>query len=1081
MRISRRLFLGGAGATASAAAFGQVPTAGGNAPPGTAVRLNRPQLPLLRSGDAVVAGGSLAGVALALDLAGHGRKVILVESRTYLGREICACLRPWLPAGERPPGVLESAAFADRGGSEVPLKMDHVKLALEDAVLSAGIDLLYGCFPVALCAGGLVVANKSGRQVVQSALIVDATETAVVARCAGAAFEAAPGRARYRRTLEYDDAGECAPGEFAVPSRLQLADDRVIFRRGYRGGGHLQVEFALDLPVGEYTHESWMAREIEARRRSFALAVYLASHHPAFRKAFLAHASYELDGPATARMAGPAPEWARRLPPLETHERMDVAAFATPLPGVWCLEAARLSGGQAASFSEPAAKLRLGEALSQALRAAGKRAISPGPFSPPSVRAQNVLTGMEVSELDCPQPGRAYTMTAVEAADVPVVREVDVLVAGGGTSGATAAAVAAGEGVRTLVLEMNPALGGTGTIAGVDSYWFGRQVGFAARLDARVRTAERSIGYEPGKSPHPKWNIEAKMHTLLEQVSGAGAAILFRTIVAGSIVERGNRVRGVLAATPYGLRAVLAKVVIDATGDGDVAAFAGAEFVAHSAMNHVGMWHNFAQFQRPGRNMNHFTSSVEIANIEDCNRAILAGRRRGGDCHDHGIYVAPRESRHILGDAVLTLTDLLRQRAWPDVVSIHYGNSDMKGKPTSQWMLTGLIPPNLDGEISYRMTVPKGIENVLVAGKAFSATHDALAGVRFQADLENLGGTLALAAAKAVKENRTPRDIDVSELQRRLVREGVLPETILTRRLAPCRHSRDRLRELVAAMLSDRPLLAYQREFAEHALRQQIPFVEVCACGPRAVPLLIEALEAHPAHRLLIAQALAHCGSKAGVEVLVAELERSLADRLPPRANNILHANLPPDQGAMPDTAYLLYCLGLARDRRALPVWRRVAGLLRPEEQQFRSRTESPYHYVDAVCYGAERLGDPAAIPILESLHSHSLLRDQNTQKGFQVDFMLERRAMLELAIARALARCGSAKGYAILIAYLDDNRACLAEHAHLNLVRLSGQDWGMQRASWEKWLVIAKSNLEPCPLIEDLDVVFEREILVSV
>ena len=61
------------------------------------VTLDRQALPILHISDAVVIGGSLAGVAAALTLARAGRRVALVESRTYLGREITATLRPWIP------------------------------------------------------------------------------------------------------------------------------------------------------------------------------------------------------------------------------------------------------------------------------------------------------------------------------------------------------------------------------------------------------------------------------------------------------------------------------------------------------------------------------------------------------------------------------------------------------------------------------------------------------------------------------------------------------------------------------------------------------------------------------------------------------------------------------------------------------------------------------------------------------------------------------------------------------------------------------------------------------------------------
>jgi ribulose 1,5-bisphosphate synthetase/thiazole synthase len=1067
MAVTRRNFLQASGIAATAAVS---PLAAqqdaGTAEVPLAVQLPPLELPVLRTAEVVVCGGSFAGVSVALELTRAGRKVLLIESRTYLGREIGAHLRPWLPATDpaSTPELIRSFAPTIAAGAETPLWMDKVKLAVEDAVLQAGVGLLYASFPVGLHRDGLVIANKSGRQVIRCEALVDATETAMIARLAGASFESAPASARYHRTIEYDGAGELSPWEIRVPRELELAGG-VQVHQGYRGAGHVLLEFTMDLPVGAFDYSSWMKREIEARKRTFRLAAWLAANHPAFAKAYLAHTSYELAGPLGAALAG--------------RPGRGLQSFETPVRGVWCLEGARLSSAEQRAFEGPIGRTKLGQVFAKAFLESGASAQRGESFQ---VRAEtgSAPGQYEVREWPAPQPGRRYDRVSASPTAVPVVRDVDVLVAGGGTSGATAAIVAAREGMRTVVTDMNPGLGGTGTIAGVDSYWFGRQVGYSARMTERVAEVHKSIGLPEGKGRHDKWNIEAKMFAQLKEAESAGVDVCFRALTFATVVEQGNRVRGAIAATSYGLLGVLAKVVIDASGDGDLAAFAGAEFVCQSAMDHIGMWHNFAQFVKPGRNANHFTSSVEISNIEDCTRAMLAGRRRGKDCHDHGIYIAPRETRHITGDVTLTLTDLLRHRAWSDVINIHYGNSDMKGKATSQWLSSGLIPPNLDAEISYRMLLPKTLENILIAGKAFSATHDGLAGARFQADLENLGGVVALAAAKAVKEKRSPRNIDVRELQVRLVKEGVLPQSVLTRTLKARRYSDDQLRGLVKAMLADMPLLGYQETYEDEALDKAIPFVEVCTAGPRVVPFLLEALEARPSRSILLAQALALCGSTAGVPLLIEQIERSLrsADRLPPLTRKILHANIPPDQGAMPDAAYLLYSLGMVPDARALRLWSMVADLLSPTPEQFRSRTESPFHYVDAVCYGAERLGSRDALPILAKMHSHELLRNQRMLTGFQADYLVERQAMLELGIAKAMARCGGQKGYEVLIDYLDDNRAALAEQAHLNLCRITGVNYGFDRASWLRWLEKQNGTFELRPLRVDLDAWYEPEIL---
>ncbi|SEN78767.1 hypothetical protein SAMN05444955_1244 [Lihuaxuella thermophila] len=116
-------------------------------------------------------------------------------------------------------------------------------------------------------------------------------------------------------------------------------------------------------------------------------------------------------------------------------------------------------------------------------------------------------------------------------------------------------------------------------------------------------------------------------------------------------------VKGAVAAPRWGPFAFLSDVLLDATGDGDAAAFAGANYVYGSERDHTVMWYSLAQFEKPGRTRNNFTSMVDVSNIEDYTRAILAGRRRGGVLHDHGVYVATRESRHMVGDVIMTLAD----------------------------------------------------------------------------------------------------------------------------------------------------------------------------------------------------------------------------------------------------------------------------------------------------------------------------------------------------------------------------------------------------------------------------------------
>jgi hypothetical protein len=155
----------------------------------------------------------------------------------------------------------------------------------------------------------------------------------------------------------------------------------------------------------------------------------------------------------------------------------------------------------------------------------------------------------------------------------------------------------------------------------------------------------------------------------------------------------------------------------------------------------------------------------------------------------------------------------------------------------------------------------------------------------------------------------------------------------------------------------------------------------------------------------------------------------------------------------------------MAQDPRAIPVWQRTVDLLGSVTyEQLFDRSEALYYYVSAICYGAERLGDSDAVPALQQLHSYPLFRNQAALRGVQSDFCEERLAYLEVLIGRALARCGSPDGYVILINYLDDVRTLLAEHAHSELVAITGQDLGKNVPAWSQWLEDEGERLEPSP-----------------
>ncbi|MCM3443504.1 FAD-dependent oxidoreductase [Metabacillus halosaccharovorans] len=1033
-------------------------------------------LPVLYDCDAVVVGGSFAGISAARKLAESGKSVVVIESRTYLGREVTATLRPWLDVSSNDFFTEVIERVSDRGVQnevEIALYMDHVKTSLEDLLLEQQVKILYAAFPTQLVSDPsgkklLVIGNKSGRQVIRATIVIDATDSSSVLRLAGEKFEVEYRQtSHFLKTIEMYRATELTESEIHVPEEIGIDGNVVSVHKGYLGNGHVLLEFQLTMKNKEQRPiDRQMKDEIASRHVMMKVAEHLIQHHAAFENAYLAASSYELT-------ALEFPSLSHNFKKENADYLKGLADYASSDPLLWCLnESARVEKA-GKLFSNPVTSSLLGEKVAEQLvKKWNDITQSTSQAFQMETEKERSESLYKVAELNEPQSGRTYKRQRILGLNVPVIHSTDVLVVGGGTSGATAAITSAEEGMDTLLLEMNPGLGGTGTLGGVDSYWFGRRLGYSNWITEKVNEVQKRLKYQS-----PKWNIEAKMYALLNEAEQAGVTTYFYTTTIATIMDK-NRVRGVVVASKFGTFAVLAETVIDATGDGDIAAFAGADYIYGSERDHIVMWYSLAQFAKPGRSQNNFTSMVHISNIEDYTRAIIDGRRRKRkrDIHDHGIYVASRETRHILGEEVMTLTDQLRYRQWDDVINIHFSNHDMKGKNGADWMHLGLIPPNLEIEIPYKILLPNGLEGILIAGKAISVTHDAFAAIRMQSDLENLGGIVALAAAQAVRHHQVPREINIKQLQKRIIEEGLLPEEILTRTVENKVYLDEELEALVDSLTGEEPLYLYADMEVDEVYTDRLPIVEICMAGPRIIPYLESALdgaleEGNTKRQIALAQALSMYESSYGVPILIKEIERMLGDEgLPHRDNGIRHTQLPPDQGAMPDVVYYIYTLGMTRDKRSIPVWQKIADRIDPSEKSLKDMLTGTFYYVDAVCYGIERLADPDCIPILESFYHHDNLTNQLRKDGVVPDYFKERQAMLDLSIARALASCGSEYGFRILVDYLTDSRSLLAEHAHEELKRITKKDFKKIQQDWIMYLEQLSEGLNPEPVTMKLD-----------
>lgn len=236
---------------------------------------------------------------------------------------------------------------------------------------------------------------------------------------------------------------------------------------------------------------------------------------------------------------------------------------------------------------------------------------------------------------------------------LPVAQEVDVLVAGGGPAGIGAALGAARNGAKTMLIEHFNCLGGIAT-AGMMSHWTGSSEGpvyeeILNRCQAMPWPGEET---DAGKRQHI--NHEKLKLVLFDLLEEAGVIIQLHTDVAAPIMD-GNRVVGVITESKSGREAIMAKVVIDCTGDGDVAARAGAEYVKGREEDNL---------------MQPVTLMFKLGGV-DCDRAIFPGSFETkvevpqGEIQALGHRELPRPAGHVLlyrstfpGQVVVNMTNL---------------------------------------------------------------------------------------------------------------------------------------------------------------------------------------------------------------------------------------------------------------------------------------------------------------------------------------------------------------------------------------------------------------------------------------
>ncbi len=413
-----------------------------------------------------------------------------------------------------------------------------------------------------------------------------------------------------------------------------------------------------------------------------------------------------------------------------------------------------------------------------------------------------------------------------------VAADVDVLVVGGGPAGVGAALAAAREGARTLLVERHAMLGGMWTAGLVNPVFEFRKKGW---LVGEIVQRLESEGAWRLHAHRSTFDVEVMTRLLETMMSEAKADFWYHAAMVDAIVEQG-RVRGAVVESKAGREAVLAKTVVDCTGDGDVAARAGVPYELGRMLDGLlqpmtlmfeidglcgyeqkdkpntydqmveAIEKNKLDIRLPFGRVNYTpaiillprkdAAAVQATHVyrlngldpRDVTRGIVDARRQARDLVEvmrrvpglenvRLLRTAPsigiRETRRVCGLYRLTMDDLAAGRRFEDAVTFCCFGVDIHEPAPGAGVPSGHGAKMRPYEIPYRCLVPQGIENLLVAGRCISGSHEAHASYRVTGVCMALGQAAGLAAAWAARENASPSALAGAQVRKRLAEKGV--------------------------------------------------------------------------------------------------------------------------------------------------------------------------------------------------------------------------------------------------------------------------------------------------------------------
>jgi hypothetical protein len=410
--------------------------------------------------------------------------------------------------------------------------------------------------------------------------------------------------------------------------------------------------------------------------------------------------------------------------------------------------------------------------------------------------------------------------------DLPVRHEADVIVVGGGPGGLGAAVMSARAGARTVLIERHAALGGMASFGEVHPFMNNHLAGESMDRPVYREWCAAMKHYWPQAKGH-HLSKDVAMLAMEDLCREAGVTLVFHHAVADAIVEAG-RIKAIVLFSKSGYTAAQAKVYVDCTGDGDLAARAGCAFEFGGPAGFCQpmtlcfkLSHVDKSRVPPGSEIQRLYNDAKAAGEIDCRREnvlrfdwidddvvhfnttrvvkksaidgdelsqaeiearrqvrqfirFLQGKISGFEqarLHSMAHHIGVRESRRIRGRAYVTRADFQAARKFPDGIARVNYNIDIHS-PTGTGTEFLQVPEGDYYEIPYGAVVAADVKNLTVGGRPISGDHATHSSWRVMPPACTIGQAAGVGAALAALRGGDPGDLDGVEVRRTLIEMG---------------------------------------------------------------------------------------------------------------------------------------------------------------------------------------------------------------------------------------------------------------------------------------------------------------------